>query len=314
MALSKSRAWLNKRNKDAKQKKDTFIRGWRVPYNRKFVSMYNYNTGRIDKRYLISDHGEVISFCRKSPLVVKQFKPNDYNKFKVRKKDVFTHVIVWLSFAYQYYCVSSKGYKKPDCSDKIESPQDFNRFLKLRLGSSFEEIVIHHKDGNKLNNDISNLMLVYTDAHEAYHKIKGVKPSGNDLTDLFTVSAKLKNINLKKPHTFNTEGGSIPQIKTQADVPTEDIENEFNTRIIYDERDIKKTVYDKWLELINEDPTIALKARCIKLEMQVENAELFYKIPKAEDWQDLPEEQILTFDFIERIPRRERGILATVQY
>ena len=307
MALSKSRAWLNKRNKDAKQKKDTFIRGWRVPYNRKFVPMFNYNTGRIDKRYLISDHGEVISFCRRSPLVVKQYKPHDYNKFKVRKKDVFTHVVVWLSFAYQYYCVSSKGYKKPDCSDKIESPQDFNRFLKLRLGSSFEEIIIHHKDGDRLNNDISNLMLVYTDAHKAYHAIKDLKLTGNDSNDMLSMSALPEVRALEKPTMFNIDGGKVSQIITldPEGIPYEKLTKDLNTIIRYKEPLIKAHIYAAWIQLVNDNLQKGTKPCIAKVELPDINQEIFYRIPKSEE-QGLSFEEIK--DSITRIPRRERGI------
>ena len=315
MALSKSRAWLNKRNKDAKQKKDTFIRGWRVPYNRKFVHLFDYRKGKINKSYLISDYGEVISFKRKTPIVIKQFDKDGYMIFVAGEKpNLFTHVAVLFSFMYQYYFVSSKGYPKPQCSEAINSAQDFKKFIDGRLNLNDIDSDVHHKDEDRHNNKLSNLLLTYGDTHKAYHDIKKMKHDENHITDLLSVTAKIKNRYIQEPTLFNTEGGSVPQITTLADVPTKDIENEFNAKIVYDEWDMKKTAYEKWLELINEDPTIALKARCIKLEMQVENAELFYKIPKAEDWQDLPEEQILTFDFIERIPRRERGILATVQY
>ena len=215
---------------------------------------------------------------------------------------------------YQYYFVSSKGYPKPQCSEAINSAQDFKKFIDGRLNLNDIDSDVHHKDEDKHNNKLSNLLLTYGDTHKAYHDIKKMKHDENEITDLLSVTAKIKNRDIQKPTLFNTEGGSIPQIKTQADVPTEDIENEFNTRIIYDERDIKKTVYDKWREKFDENLTVGLKAQCIKVEMLVENAELFYKIPKLEDWQGLPEEQLLMFDFIERIPRRERGILATVQY
>jgi len=310
-----TRAWLNRRNKNVTKKIDTYIGDWRVPYNRKFVHLFDYRRGKIDKSYLISDYGEVISFKRKTPIVIKQFDKDGYMIFVAGEKpNLFTHVAVLFSFMYQYYFVSSKGYPKPQCSEEINSAQDFKKFIDGRLNLNDIDSDVHHKDEDKHNNKLSNLLLTYGDTHKAYHDIKKMKHDENEITDLLSVTAKIKNRDIQEPTLFNTEGGSVPQITTLADVPAEDIENEFNTRIIYDEWDMKKTAYEKWLELINEDPTIALKARCIKLEMQVENAELFYKIPKAEDWQDLPEEQILTFDFIERIPRRERGILATVQY
>ena len=310
-----TRAWLNRRNKNVTKKIDTYIGDWRVPYNRKFVHLFDYRKGKIDKSYLISDYGEVISFKRKTPIVIKQFDKDGYKIFVAGEKpNLFTHVAVLFSFMYQYYFVSSKGYPKPQCSEAINSAQDFKKFIDGRLNLNDIDSDVHHKDEDRHNNKLSNLLLTYGDTHKAYHDIKKMKHDENEITDLLSVTAKIKNRDIQKPTLFNTEGGSIPQIKTQADVPTEDIENEFNTRIIYDERDIKKTVYDKWREKFDENLTVGLKAQCIKVEMLVENAELFYKIPKLEDWQGLPEEQLLMFDFIERIPRRERGILATVQY
>ena len=304
MALSKSRAWLNKRNKDAKQKKDTFIRGWRVPYNRKFVPMYNYNTGRIDKRYLISDHGEVISFYQRLPRVVKQFKPNNYKKFQVSRKDVFTHVVVWLSFAYQYYRVSSKGYKKPDCSDKIESPQDFNRFLKLRLDIGYEEIIIHHKDGDRLNNNISNLMLVYTDAHKAYHAIKNLKLTGNDSNDMLSMSALPEVRALEKPTAFDPDSGQIIGLDPEG-IPYEELTKNLNTLIGYKEPDIKAHIYATWCQLVNDDMLKGIRDCIAKVELIDINQEIFYRIPKSEE-QGLSLEEIR--NSITRIPRRERGI------
>ena len=308
--------------KNVTKKIDTYIGDWRVPYNRKFVHLFDYRKGKIDKSYLISDYGEVISFKRKTPIVIKQFDKDGYKIFVAGEKpNLFTHVAVLFSFMYQYYFVSSKGYPKPQCSEAINSSQDFKKFIDGRLNLNDIDSDVHHKDEDKHNNKLSNLLLTYGDTHKAYHDIKKMKHDENEITDLLSVTAKIKNRDIQKPTLFNIEGGSVQQITTFEEEDGDKFGNEFLSQkfkgkavIVWHEREMKIAVYDKWLEMINEDPTRALHPQCIKFIAQEANTELFYKIPKAEDWQDLPEEQFLTFDFIKRIPRRERGILATVQY
>ena len=318
-----SRAWLNRRNKNVAEKKETYIGEWRVPFNRKFVYLFDYLKGKPNKSYLISNYGEVISFKNKNPKLKKQYNRNEYKGFSVEhhKTDLYTHVAVLFSFGYQYYFISSKGYPKPQCSEVINSSRDFKKFIDSRTNLNDIQSDVHHKDEDRENNKLSNLLLTYEGAHKAYHDIKKMKHDENEITDLLSVTAKIKNRDIQKPTLFNIEGGSVQQITTFEKEDGDKFGNEFLSQkfkgkavIVWHEREMKMAVYDKWLEMINEDPTRALHPQCIKFIAQEANTELFYKIPKAEDWQDLPEEQFLTFDFIKRIPRRERGILATVQY
>ena len=149
-----ARGWLTRRNKDAKQKVDTFVQGQRIPFNRVFVPLYDYKKHKFVKSYLISDHGEVISFKGVEPIIIKQ-SGTDYNRF-VANHTLYTHRAVWFSFAMKWL-QDPQAVKKPLAFTDITSVGQVKAFADCEKISSRYEV--HHGDGNKRNNCYNNLVL-----------------------------------------------------------------------------------------------------------------------------------------------------------
>ena len=69
---------------------------------------------------------------------------------------------------YGYYRVTSK--KEGNCL-KLLHRLIFEDYYNIDLDEEFPEgIIIHHEDGNKLNNEIWNLVPMTTNEHTAFHR------------------------------------------------------------------------------------------------------------------------------------------------
>src|SRR4030042_597060 len=69
--------------------------------------------------------------------------------------------------------VNDKGYLVYDDTNKLVHREIAYKHIFLpnrqRYHLNFGDYVVHHKDGNKQNNDVSNLMIVVEEEHYARH-------------------------------------------------------------------------------------------------------------------------------------------------
>ncbi|NSF41344.1 HNH endonuclease [Blautia wexlerae] len=92
--------------------------------------------------YLVSSKGRVLSLCNNVPRELKPFINNGYHYITIEGKDERVNRLVAKAF--------------------IENPDDLP--------------VVHHKDGCKLNNDISNLQwTTYSENTKEYYRQKKAK-------------------------------------------------------------------------------------------------------------------------------------------
>lgn len=96
-------------------------------------------------RYWITTDGRLLSVCREKPLF-KKFKDNGkgYYQTRINGKEYYLHRL--LAFAF----------------NKDKTKDFFNK-----------ELVVHHLDRNKYNNNLNNLCIVSKDKHQAIHSIWG---------------------------------------------------------------------------------------------------------------------------------------------
>lgn len=68
------------------------------------------------------------------------------------------------------YKITKKGYKRS--TKRIDGKFKFEHVIvwEAHNGQISEGMQVHHKDGNKLNNDISNLELLTPLEHKRYHE------------------------------------------------------------------------------------------------------------------------------------------------
>lgn len=98
--------------------------------------------------YLISSKGRVLSLYNNTPRVLKQFNCNGYNYVSIEGKDRRVNRLVAKAFI--------------DNPDKLP--------------------VVHHKDGNKLNNDKSNLQwTTFSENTKEYIKLKAEQERAAEL-------------------------------------------------------------------------------------------------------------------------------------
>ena len=75
--------------------------------------------------------------------------------------------------------IDNNGYKRFRDSDRLVHRWMAYKYLYKRSlhFHSFSHYHVHHKDKNKLNNDVSNLMMLAPEEHNAIHKFSAQSPS-----------------------------------------------------------------------------------------------------------------------------------------
>ena len=97
-----------------------------------------------DSNYFVSNKGRVLSLCNSQPIILRPYNIGGYYKVSICGRDRKINRLVAQAF--------------------IDNPQN--------------KPVVHHKDHNKLNNDVSNLeWATYKENTTAYHKYKREKAS-----------------------------------------------------------------------------------------------------------------------------------------
>lgn len=174
--------WLRQRKSNTAKKIDTIVSGWRVPYNRVIIPLYDYKRGRASKKYLITDHGEVISFTKAEPKIIKTRSSDDYDHCTINKYTYYIHRGVWFSFAY-HWIKNPSAVNEPLAFEKITSKEQLDELRKAKVSQwnsrkrkrEFKaRYEIHHQDSNERNNCYSNLVLE-DEAHEILTKIRGAR-------------------------------------------------------------------------------------------------------------------------------------------
>lgn len=95
----------------------------------------------IDDRYLISNYGEIKSYCRYEAKILDQEMRKGYLRIKIKDKHYTTHKLV------------AKYFLNP--IDDCRFPKDYD---------------VHHKDLNRLNNYYKNLQYLTKEEHRKIHQ------------------------------------------------------------------------------------------------------------------------------------------------
>ena len=99
-----------------------------------------------EQRYYVSNYGRIKSLCQYKAIILKPCKDRyNYLYVKLYKKNVYIHRLVAFSFA-----------------DNREEYKD-------------KKVDIHHKDKNRQNNNINNLMILTPKEHQQIHNKKEQK-------------------------------------------------------------------------------------------------------------------------------------------
>lgn len=154
---------------------------WKAKDGERFVHAYNWYDDRLEAGYAVSDYGTVISFTDEKPLILSQPAVEGYKEVSltVRQKETGearsrtfrVHRLVWFSFTYD---MLKNNEKLPSQYYEIRSLEDLAKLAK----SDIEVREVHHMDGQKGNNLLSNLELLPKDIHDILHGVMDREKDG----------------------------------------------------------------------------------------------------------------------------------------
>ncbi len=146
--------------------------------NEIFVQLYDYHTQKFDRRYYVSNEGNVLSFTFHGidvPVVMKQTP--DKKGYMLCGNGWRVHKLVWFSFAAD---ALENGTEFPDFYDvDIKSIKDLNkmaRTIKANENKGVDEgEEIHHIDKNPAHNVLSNLQCDADKMHDLIHALDKIE-------------------------------------------------------------------------------------------------------------------------------------------
>lgn len=166
---------------------------WKAKDGERFVHVYNWYDDRLEAGYAVSDYGTVISFTDENPLIFSQPAVEGYKEVslsirqketgKVKSKTFRVHRLVWFSFTYD---MLKNNEKLPSQYYEIRSLEDLAKLAK----SDIEVREVHHMDGQKGNNLLSNLELLPEDIHDILHGVMDREKAGESDLDILKYLAK----------------------------------------------------------------------------------------------------------------------------
>lgn len=166
---------------------------WKAKDGERFVHVYNWYDDRLEAGYAVSDYGTVISFTDEKPLIFSQPAVEGYKEVslsirqketgKVKSKTFRVHRLVWFSFTYD---MLKNNEKLPSQYYEIRSLEDLAKLAK----SDIEVREVHHMDGQKGNNLLSNLELLPEDIHDILHGVMDREKAGESDLDILIYLAK----------------------------------------------------------------------------------------------------------------------------
>lgn len=140
----------------------------------RFVPAYDYHNQRVDKKYYVSDKGNVLSFVffgTDKPIVMKQ--ASDKRGYMLCGNSWRVHKLVWFSFAAD---ALENGTDFPDFYGvDIKTMKDLKKMARAIKENEKKGIdegeEIHHMDKNPKNNSIANLQCDADKMHDLIHAL-----------------------------------------------------------------------------------------------------------------------------------------------
>ena len=140
----------------------------------RFVPAYDYHNQRVDKKYYVSDKGNVLSFVffgTDKPIVMKQSP--DKRGYMLCGNSWRVHKLVWFSFAAD---ALENGTDFPDFYGvDIKTMKDLKKMARAIKENEKKGIdegeEIHHMDKNPKNNSIANLQCDADKMHDLIHAL-----------------------------------------------------------------------------------------------------------------------------------------------
>lgn len=210
------RDWNNNKTHLLKKGRNGKIEEYNPMPEDEFVEFYNPKTGEVLEDYYISNHGDVIKVKKTGiELLIGDIKDKGYKRVEINDEKIYRHRAVFYSFAYRD--IKDKKTRKPIKvygEEDIEKPNELKKkaiemiehteVLGAIAKDSKESLyVVHHKDFNRQNNDVENLILykktVHDDLHILDNEIKKIRKQAEkdqlqkDIEELQAVSRFTEN-------------------------------------------------------------------------------------------------------------------------